>query len=189
MTNIPGGFMRWLTGLTLTMMFSVSHAQTTTAFQDWIAGTSTKTDANTGFFSFAGTSNANSDTLDEYCYQKDSHCEWRVTTTVSCVEGDKSMVIVNGTKVFDLVHTQCLGVLGNPGMYTYKLGDWKALETTLAASGKIAFVFAMQDSAVYVARFSCIGSVAATAAIGGPIVGERHNAGMSPASATGSSVL
>jgi hypothetical protein len=46
----------------------------------------------------------------------------------------------------------------------------------------------MQNSAFYVARFSCAGIIPATAAIGGPIVGERHNVVQSNTS-NGSAVL
>jgi hypothetical protein len=177
--------MRWFIGFSIAFWFTSAYAQS--VFQDWLVGNSDAT-SNVGAYSYAGTMNSTNDSLDEYCYQKDKHCEWRITTTVSCTPGNESAVIINGTNSFDLIKTFCLGAL-RAGTYTYKLGSWKSLEDTLSTSNKVAFVFSLQDSAVYVARFSCAGSIPATAAAGGPIVGERHNQGMSPASATSSTVL
>lgn len=174
--------------LILALMFSSLAFAGPTNYQDWATGVT-----DDGSATYAGTYNVDGDALAEYCFKATKKCDWRIITTVSCVEGSESAVIMNGTKQFDVIKIKCLGqnIANSPKQYTYSFTEWRVLEDNLSASGKVAFVFALKDSAVFVARFSASGSIPATASIGGPIVGERHDSHVntSPASSTGSTVL
>lgn len=142
-------------------------------YGDWVASSAR------GYnFNMAYTSNANNEDLAEYCYTDSGQCEWRFHINIICKNGTQGLVLINGENAYDYSVTTCLGILGSdPSKYTYKIENWRRLEEILNSSAQIGIAMPMIGGAFRVLRWSARGAVSATAYIGGPIVGERHDVG------------
>ena len=118
---------------------------------EWLQGAS-----DDGSYYWAATSNANNDSLGQYCYPDTGYCYYLISMDASCEKDGKYAGLVNVKSGAYQVELSCGWKAGNKTVYLFN--DFKTLDSLVNKSPIIGIAMAMDGGHFEVYRFDLSGS-------------------------------